>query len=299
MRVRCGPWAAALAALLLAAACSSSTPKAAAPSPSNGPTSAAPRPGDSPSSLVGVWKVSGASGEPAGSVLRIGGPRGEPLILFRQCGEFFGGWVASPSGGFLGLLSGYSMACLTSVGHGDPTPPWIAAARSYAVRGSERELLTSDGRVLARLLPGGVAHAGKDMLPSLAAPPMLSSAERRKLDTPPRALPTGVEPARASALAGRWQPYPAKRFRSSQQPYVSFAADGQWTGSDGCNGVGGTLRVGSAGELINVGGWTTLIGCLGAPVGSFVPKSGRVSASGGVLTFYDANGKVLGKLIRS
>ena len=111
-----------------------------------------------------MWKVADAAGEPAGSVLRIAGSGVEPLLLFRRCGELLGSWVASPSGGFLGLLSGFSLACSKPVGHGDPTPPWVANARSYAVRGSERELLAADGRVLARLLPGGVAHAGKDIL---------------------------------------------------------------------------------------------------------------------------------------
>jgi hypothetical protein len=232
-------------------------------------------------------------------VLRISGSQSEPLILFRQCGEFFGGWVASPSGGFLAMVSGFSMACLKSAAHGNPTPRWLAAARSYAIRGSERELLAPDGRVLARLLPGGVAHAGNDMLASLADPPTLSAADRSKIDTPPMALPASAKPAPASALTGRWQPYPAKHYQSSKQPYLSFAADGSWTGTDGCNIVGGTLRVGARGELLNVSGPSTLIGCRGAPVGSFVPKSGRVAVSDGVLALYGENGKLLGKLIRT
>ena len=156
-----------------------------------------------PSELVGVWKVAEAAGEPAGSVLRIAGSGVEPLILFRQCGELLGSWVASPSGGFLGLLSGFSLACMKSVGHGNPTPPWVAAARSYAVRGNERELLAANGRVLARLLPGGVAHAGKDILPSLADPPTLSAADRSRLDAPAKPLPTS-SPATVQSLAGRW-----------------------------------------------------------------------------------------------
>jgi hypothetical protein len=298
MRVRCGPWAAALAALLLAAACSSSTPKAAAPSPSNGPTSAAPGPGDSPSSLVGVWKVTGAAGEPAGSVLRIGGSGVEPLILFRQCGELLGAWVAGPSGGFLGLLSGSSLACLKPAGHGDPTPPWIAAARLFANRGSERELLAADGRVLARLLPGGVAHPGKDMLPSLAAPPTLSAADRRRLDSAPKPLPTASSPATAASLAGRWRPYPVKVYNTPAQPYLSFTTAGAWSGSDGCNKLGGTLRIGSAGELISISGPIAGVGCDGVSVDRWIPAYGRAAVSGNILTLYASDGRVLARLTR-
>ncbi len=246
-----GRYLPALAALLLVAACSSSSQKQGAPSPSSASTSAAPTgPGGPPSDLVGVWKVTGAAREPAGSVLRIGGSGVEPLILFRQCGELLGAWVAGPSGGFLGLLSGFSMACLTPIGHGDPTPPWIAGARSFAIRGSERDLLAADGRVLARLLPGGVAHPGKDMLAALAAPPTLSADDRHRLDSEAKPLPASTSPATAASLAGRWRPYPVKYYDAPQQPYLSFTTRDAWSGSDGCNKLGGTLRVGSAGELI-------------------------------------------------
>jgi hypothetical protein len=250
-----------------------------------------------PSELIGVWKVTGAAGEPAGSVLRIGGSGVEPLILFRGCGELLGDWFATPSGGFLGLLSGFSMACLASIGHGNPTPSWIAEARSYAIRGTERELLASDGRVLARLLPGGVAHAGKDLLPALAAPPTLSADDRRRLDSGAKPLPTSSAPATAASLAGRWRPYPVKHYDAPVQPFLSFTT-GQWAGSDGCNKLGGPMRIGPAGELISISAPVAGVGCDGVSIGQFIPAYGRAAVDGNMLTLYAGNGRVLGRLTR-
>jgi hypothetical protein len=245
-----------------------------------------------------MWKVTGAAGEPAGSVMRLGGSQTEPLILFRECGEFTGGWVASPSGSFLGMLSGFSQACLNTVGAGDPTPAWMAAARSYRSQGNARQLLSGDGRVLAQLLPTGKVAPRKDMLASLADPPTLSAGERRSLDSPAKALPAGAPSITPASLAGRWRPYPVKRYATPAQPLFAFTADGKVTGSDGCNKLASEWKIGPAGEIISISGPFAGVGCTGPPIDAWIPAYGRAAVSGDVLTFYARNGRVLGRLTR-
>jgi hypothetical protein len=252
-----------------------------------------------PADLIGLWRVTDAAGEPAGSVLRVAGPQGAgSLTLFRQCGELLGDWVGSTSGGFLAITSGFSEACLGSVGSGDPTPGWLAAAMSFTVRGTQRQLVAADGHVVAQLLPGGHPRAVRDIAPALTTAPKVTASERRMLDTPARPLPFDAAPATTATLSGRWLPYPVKHYATRQQPFLSFAADGRWSGSDGCNNLGGSWRLGGGGEFLTMTGATAGVGCLGASVGTWVPLSGRASVSGSSLTFYAFDGHVLGRLSR-
>jgi hypothetical protein len=107
-----------------------------------------------------------------------------------------------------------------------------------------------------------------------------------------------MPPASVSGLAGRWKPYPVRRYATSQQPFLAFTAGGEWSGSDGCNKLGGTWRLGPAGELITLSGPVAGVGCNGAAVDSWLLKSGRAAIAGSVLTLYSSDGQVLGRLTR-
>ncbi len=191
----------AAACVVLVAACTTSRTGSAAPAATPRAATTAPDTASvTPVSLVGTWRVGGAAGEPEGTVLRIEGPsQPEQLILFHPCGPLSGGWVGSNSGGFLGILFSFPMACLRSIGSGDPTPSWLAAARSFVVDGTERQLLAADGRVVARLLPGGRAPSG-------SAAPALTPSDRQALSSPIAALPSSAPPPpsrRCSGAGGR------------------------------------------------------------------------------------------------
>ena len=141
---------------------------------------------------------------------------------------------------------------------------------------------------------------------------MLIDALRRML-APAAALPAGLRPAAAADLVGRWVPGDRPEARSPRPPHVTFAADGDWTGSDGCNGQGGRWLAGPAGSFLAVAGPQTLMGCApiaqpadaagrGVPVplpvdvGSWLTAASRAGLAGDQLVLLDRSGRELGRL---
>jgi hypothetical protein len=206
--------------------------------------------------------------------------------------------TASSSGGFLGIAFGFPEACLGSLGPGDPTPGWLADARSFVIHGTEGRLLDAKGRVVARLLPGGHPLSSTGFLPGVKITPQLTAADRRKLDAPARPLPSGAPPGTSVTLLGRWKPYPVHRYAAPQQPYLSFSADGRYSGSDGCNVLRGRWTVGPGGGLLGMTGPSAGVGCNGATLDSWVMTPGRASISGSRLTLYAGDGRILDQLTR-
>jgi heat shock protein HslJ len=79
-------------------------------------------------------------------------------------------------------------------------------------------------------------------------------------------------------------------------PFVSFGADGGWTGSDGCNGAGGTWELGDGGALTTTADPSTLIGCDGAALPAFVGDAAEVEVNDGTLRLIGADGGTLVEL---
>jgi heat shock protein HslJ len=79
---------------------------------------------------------------------------------------------------------------------------------------------------------------------------------------------------------------------------VTFQENGVWTSSDGCNGTYGTWTIDTGGVLVTTAGASTLIGCDGAPTGSWVTNARRIAVSGNVLTLYDSAGRMVARLTR-
>ena len=290
-----------LAALALIGSCVvGGCGSSAAPSPGPnvpGPTTSSAAT-ESPGALIGMWRVVGAAGEPADTVLRLSFGQGLDLIVFRDCGEFSGGWQAGKSGAFVGSADGFSMACLKSVPHGDPTPGWLASARAYRVRGSERDLLAANGTVVARLLPGGKPRPAPDLIKTLLQPPTLDPATAQKLQVVPRPLPAGTTPATPTTLPGKWLPESTLTPASGKMAYAEFTSDGSWKSYDGCNGGGGRWALGPAGEFVSTTGATAGVGCAGPVVDIPVDKARRAAVVANVLTLYDAAGKLVARLTR-
>lgn len=288
---------------VLAAGCSGSSsgrPDATKSHHSAAPSETAATPVD----LVGLWRVTQAAGEPAGSVLRLAGPQQPtPLVLFRHCGALSGNWEGSTSGGFLAIAFAFPEACLRDVGPGDPTPVWLAAARSFTVEGADRLLLDINGRVVARLLTTGPPPSAAATPPPIGVPPSsttpvtLTNEERQALQSTAKPLPANAPPASPATIIGRWRPYPARHYETPHQPYLSFAVDGRFSGTDGCNVLGGSWQLGGAGELLTMTGASAGVGCRGAPLG-LAPLSGRASVTGANLTLYGSDGHVLDRLTR-
>jgi len=80
------------------------------------------------------------------------------------------------------------------------------------------------------------------------------------------------------------------------EPFLKFADDGTYSGSDGCNGLGGTYEVGED-ELILKPGFSTLMAC--PDIDTWVRGAKSVKLDGDALVVFDKSGSEIGTLARS
>lgn len=263
------------AALALLAACG--TPRQAADSP---------KPVDDetpePVELVGFWAVEGAGED---GTLRLDDDR--RVALFRDCGLIYGQWDANTDGLFLGEASAWGGGC----GQDRPTPAWLHAAAAHRPDGDGHMLLDEGGEPVARLVPGEVPTVPPTVSESVAQPPEASEEARRTLQQAV-ALPDGLAAADSEALLGRWMPLDAP---GGSEAHVQFNPDDTWSGSDGCNDLGGRWRSGTDGAFLATGRGSEQIGCENIPVESRLTRTIRAGFDGDVLVLIDHQGVVLGR----
>jgi hypothetical protein len=289
MRGWCVAGAGSAAALLVLTGCSGSRQAPSAAPASSAPASnAAPKSAD-PLKLVGSWNVLTPAGLTTHDYLRIG----DDLELSPPCGVLLGTWSANAAGTFVAETHGGSSGCFTAANGGGRAPAWLTAAAAFKIEGSTRILLDGSGHVLARLSPGrGLYRA-----------PNLAQLRARLATAPP--LPREQAPVTATMMLGRWEPIPITGavVRPGQKPpassFVTFAADGTWSGSDGCNAQGGRYRVDDAGALVVTAGPSTLVGCVGFPVGTWMSQVRRAGRVGRELTLLDGQGHEIAQLFRT
>jgi hypothetical protein len=256
-----------------------------------------------PAGLIGDWLVEGTS-EPAGTVVGIGVPTGpgdtDPslLVLWRPCTSSAGGWKADWNGLFVANTIGTNSRCPRPADQS--TPRWLSQANGYRVDGSNRLLLDSAGRVLARLLPSSPpAHVPAGAVGSWNTEvPSPSSAVQAQF-TRSAPLPKGLLPASRARVVGRWVPIGFGSTPLARQPYLAFRADGTWESSDGCNGNRGPWAIGRGGAMLAVVGISGAVGCAGASTDSWMEAVAHAGLDGRVLVLVDRNSKALGRLTRS
>lgn len=285
--------------LVALAACGNATTSGPG-TPTSGATSGSSRSSDA-IGLVGLWSVESASGRPAGehSVLRLAA--GE-LSWWRDCGVAFGTWRAGA--GMLLLDAGRSSvgSCRDAGGDSSATAStWLTRTARVVRDGDGWRLLDATGGQQARLRPDATLRPRADVDASLAAPPTLDAAGRALL-VDPAPLPSGLRPASAATLTGRWtlatpaSRTPARPSTGGKPPFLSVAADGTWTGWDGCNGASGRWLVGGGGRLLTTSGPRTLIGCDGIDLPGLWASAERVGLAGRQLVLVDPGGAELVRL---
>lgn len=246
-----------------------------------------------PSALVGQWTVHGPD-VPAGTIVSIDG-RGF-FDLFEPCGILDGAWAARP-GGAIVFWSGGSMSgsCPSTTTPQDLTPEWLAPARTFRTTAATVELLSPDDQLLATLTAGHRPDLPDDVTPDFADPPPPLSAEAQtKLDRTPAALPANLTPATPATLAGPWALPGRPAGRSSDWPRVTFNRDATWTGSDGCNDLGGRWTL-QGPLLVAVHGNMTTMGCENVNLLAGVAGAGF---DGPTLVLLDTEGHPLHRLYR-
>lgn len=259
-----------------------------APSVSADGEQSLPADGDSadPIALVGLWTVE-AAGEEDGAVLRLDVPL---LDLFRGCGAISGSWSADHDGLFVAATDGWSSEC-----GDDPRPSWLNEAALHRPDGDGHLLLDDTGDVVARLVPSDVPALPPNVAQSSAHPPVVTDDVPEAL-RPSAPLPHGVEAADPAALLGRWLPSDAP---AGSEAYALFGDDGQWRGSDGCNGLGGRWRSGPDGAFLAVAGASTTIGCENIPVDLRLVGAARAGLDDGALVLFDRRGEPAGRFNRA
>ncbi|MGA1838049.1 META domain-containing protein [Herbiconiux sp. 11R-BC] len=106
------------------------------------------------------------------------------------------------------------------------------------------------------------------------------------------AHPAGeAAPAATNDVVGVW--VTGESYASPQVPYLDFASDGSWTGSDGCNGAQGDWSVDSSGMLSVTAGAQTLIGCDGVALPGILSQAGMALRQGEELILADTDGKAM------
>lgn len=274
----------AVAGLIVVAGCTGSELSEPESSPSND-ASDTPVPESDPVDLVGLWRVIEAEGEDDPAWLRLGA---DGLHLWRDCGMLSGSWRADGSR-FLGDMFMGSEGC-------EPWEnTWLDEVVSYRPTegGPGWELLDAGGSPVAVLVEDGAPEPAPDHVDSLVEPPEVSDATREALRLPTR--PTDLEGSLdVGDLVGRW--IPAETYQTD--PFVEFSADGSWRSSDGCNETAARWVAGSGGEFLATTGVTSLIGCEGVSVMTWLGDAAWVDIDDGSLSLYDRDGDHIGDLVR-
>jgi hypothetical protein len=162
-------------------------------------------------------------------------------------------------------------------------------------------LTTTDGTVVARLTPGREPTAGPHIAPSNPEPPVLT-AELKAALAAPKPLPPALTPATHDRLLGAWVsalPRPSSGLRHDTEPGITFAADGSYHGTDGCNGTDGRWASDDTGALIITGGASAAMGCDNVDVVRWVGLAAWAALDHGALVLVGPDGAETGRLKRA
>lgn len=238
--------------------------------------------------LVNLWRVTGAEGEGERTWLRLDA---NEFQLWRDCGMINGSWRATDTI-FLGEPWGAMGDCATD---GMPAVEWLKQVVGFTATADGYDLVSQDGGVVASLSIDGGPEPIESAAEFFTEPPEITEEVRAHFRAAAK-LPASLTPASAETLLGKWVPV---AYAVSTDPHVEFGSNGIWTGSDGCNGGGGRWAVRESGEFLATSGPSTLIGCEGAPVPSWVAQASAagINADGWLLLF-DAHGAEIGRLAR-
>jgi heat shock protein HslJ len=235
------------------------------------PESTATATGADPLELMGTWHVSQGEGDEPGTVVRIeaGG-----FEISRDCGPVQGSWVANGTE-MRAAVTGWAQTCDSPA-----QVSWLEDAASYELSAEGLTLRSDDGRELALLL------ADEALVPDARARDHFAGIV---------SWPAELEPADPNELWGEWVP-PGD---FTADPHVVFSDAGRWSGTDGCNGGGGRWILSADGSFDSTSAPSTLVGCDGAPVPTWVMMARGAGMDGDELVLLDIDGAELGRLIRA
>jgi len=255
--------------------------------------------------LVGMWHVTGIEGDPAATFLRIDA---RELLLFTPCGAEYGSWRVAGTDLLMSVGTVTALAeqdagatgveCAGDAG--TATVPWVDSVDSYRAAGDGSfTLLDGSGEPVATLAEDGAPEPDPNLPEDFLRAPEITE-DTRAWFTEGRPLP--ADATAATDLVGRW--IPTEKTGDLTDPFVTFAGDGSYEASDGCNGGAGRWELGADGVFLATSGPSTLMFCEGAAVPLWISQatiatSATDTAGVETVTLLDATGTPLGALVRS
>lgn len=236
--------------------------------------------------LVGTWTALPADdSDPA--VVQFG----DAIRIWARCGLIEADYSLMSDGGFVTSPASWSEDC------GQVT--WLPQLGTLVRAGDDLIIEDAARSETARLTPGGTPKVPDTVDSSLAQDPVLSDELREKLTPTQITLPSGTRAATTADLErGRWFPaVPAEE--DPEGSWVEFATDGKYTGSDGCNGAGGSWRLADGGAFAATTGPQTLMACPGVPVADelYTAKGIALTEDEDFLVLLDASSQEVGRYV--
>ncbi len=245
-----------------------------------------------PAELIGWWRVDGG---PDGQRVAFDATA---LAIVTDDGTLTGTWRADPAGRFVAQVdTGTAVGPVPE----DPAPlpapavpgaEWLAAAAGYRIEPTGPVLLDRAGAPVVRLVAAppadGAGEVGVD-------PGRAPTADERSRFAPAAPVPAELSPIGPAELPGHWFPEDTQ-----SSAFVRFDEGGGWTGSDGCNGTGGTwVADPQGGFLATAASVSTLIACDGVDVADALRNARRVARDGATLVLLDVAGEPVGRYYRA
>jgi hypothetical protein len=173
--------------------------------------------------------------------------------------------------------------------------PALISAATFGVNAEGALVLRDqDGATVATLTPTPTLRRVDGVAPQQFEVPTASARGRATYDRV-LVVPQDLTPATKESLVGNWAPEGARNDRAR----LMFNADGSFTGSDGCNGVGGRWSmVDDGGAMVTTPPRpSTLIGCNNSGVPATVYGARFAGFDGEVLVLTDIFGEELSRFV--
>jgi META domain len=177
-----------------------------------------------------------------------------------------------------------------------PFAPDVVSRASAGARRHQRRTWAASGAAAAAVATIATVIAVQSGSPA-PAPPADRPAPASPISSPSTPPPVLM-------LPGTWRPVQLPGFTTPKRarpedPVLTFTPDGTWSGSDGCNSLGGTFTLNRRGEFRSKARPQRLAECGNVPHTGVLAAARRIKADQETLQFFAADGSRLATYART